>query len=171
MPNSEFIGTVVMEGRVRPEWIDINQHMNVAYYLLAFDLAVDDLWAKKGLDESYIQSGEGTTFSVEGHITYQRELLENDPYVITAQIIAYDEKRLHQFQRMYHAEKGFLAATCEWMHLHVDPVARRVSPWRQDVLERFAELAEEHASLPLPPEAGRAIRVPNPMKLDGKHNG
>lgn len=171
MANSDFIGTVVMEGRVRSEWIDINQHMNVAYYLLAFDLAVDDLWAKKGLDESYIQSGEGTTFAVEGHITYQRELLEDDPYVITAQIIAYDEKRLHQFQRMYHAEKGFLAATCEWMHLHMDPVARRVSPWRQDVLECFAELAEQHASLPLPAEAGRAIRVPEPMNLDRNKHG
>ena len=166
MSNSTFIGTVVTEGRVRPEWIDINQHMNVAYYLLAFDLAVDDLWSKKGLTESYIQSGAGTAFSVEGHITYQRELVENDPYVITAQIIAYDEKRLHQFQRMYHAEQGFLAATCEWMHLHVNPALRRVSPWPEDILARFAELAREHSTLPMPVEAGRAIRVPKPLNPD-----
>ncbi len=28
------------QGRVRPEWLDYNGHMNVAYYVLAFDLWV-----------------------------------------------------------------------------------------------------------------------------------
>lgn len=164
MSHEDILGTVVFEDRVKPEWIDINEHMNVAYYLLAFDLAVDDIWERKGITDSYIQSGEGSTFAVEGHITYQRELLENEPYIITIQILAYDEKRVHQFQRMYHAEKHFLAATCEWMHLHMNPETRRVSPWPKNILEAFAVMAEEHSSLPYPPEAGRAMRVPDPIK-------
>jgi len=55
--------------------------------------------------------------------------VEGAPYVITAQILAFDDKRIHQFQRMYHAEEGFLAATCEWMNLHFDPGIRRVASW------------------------------------------
>ncbi len=163
MSTEEMLGTVIIEDRVRPEWIDINEHMNVAYYLLAFDYAIDDLWEQKGITDTYIKSGEGSTFAVEGHITYQRELLEDEPYIITAQILAYDEKRLHHFQRMYHAEKHFLAATCEWLHLHMNPAIRRVSPWPADILDAFASLAEEHSHLPYPAEAGKAIRVPNPI--------
>ena len=29
---------------VRPEWIDYNGHMNVAYYLKVFDLSVDQFF-------------------------------------------------------------------------------------------------------------------------------
>ena len=47
----ETIGTRVGEGIVLSDWIDINQHMNVAYYVLAFDLAIDDLWATFGISE------------------------------------------------------------------------------------------------------------------------
>ena len=38
-----MLGIEVTRGTVLPEWIDINDHMNVAYYLLAFDQAVDAL--------------------------------------------------------------------------------------------------------------------------------
>ena len=31
----------IYRDKVRPEWIDYNGHMNVAYYVLAFDYATD----------------------------------------------------------------------------------------------------------------------------------
>ena len=40
---TDLQGLTVTRGSVIPEWIDINGHMNVAYYVLAFDKAVDDL--------------------------------------------------------------------------------------------------------------------------------
>ena len=60
---------------------------------------------------------------------YLSELNVDESYVVTAQVLGYDEKRIHQFQRMYHGETGDLAATAEWMNLHVDLGARRVTPW------------------------------------------
>ena len=42
-------GIEVMRGEVLAEWIDVNHHMNVAYYLLAFDQAVYSLCARIGL--------------------------------------------------------------------------------------------------------------------------
>ena len=44
-------GTDVCDGRVLEEWIDVNQHMNVAYYVLAFDWGVDELWRSFGINE------------------------------------------------------------------------------------------------------------------------
>ena len=42
MSTVTMIGSPVYEGAVKSEWIDFNQHMNVAYYVLAFDLGIED---------------------------------------------------------------------------------------------------------------------------------
>lgn len=157
--NEERAGYTVTTGVVKPEWIDINGHMNVAYYVLAFDQAVDVLWAELGLTDDYIRTAGGTTFAVESHVTWQRELREGERYGVTSQILAYDAKRLHQFQRMYHAEEGYLAATCEWLNLHVDLNTRRVGPWPDFVLRALQRFTSRQAGLPYPGEAGKKIRV------------
>ncbi len=162
MSASELEGEVVAEGSVLPEWIDANGHMNVAYYVLAFDLAVDTLWSRFGITDEYIETTRGSTFAVECHITYQDELLRGDPYLVTAQILAYDEKRIHQFQRLYHGETGRLAATAEWMNLHVDLDERRVTPWPPHILQSIDAYARGQADVQPAPEVGKrmAIRAP-----------
>jgi acyl-CoA thioester hydrolase len=156
-------GIEVMRGRVLPEWIDINDHMNVAYYLLAFDQAVDALWARFGLTEEYVKTHSSSTIAVESHVTWQREVVEGAPYVITSQVLAYDDKRIHQFQRMYQAEEGFLAATCEWMNLHFDPGIRRVAPWPEEIRARIADFADNQGVHPWPHEAGQRMQVKHPL--------
>jgi acyl-CoA thioester hydrolase len=156
-------GTVVCEGTVKPEWIDFNGHMNVAWYVHAFDLGIDALWEQFGITESYVNAGRGSTFAVENHVTWQRELHEGERYVVTSQILAYDEKRIHQFQRMYRARELALAATAEWMNLHVDLGTRRVSPWPGDVLDAIRAFVESQAGQDRPPEAGRRISVAKPI--------
>lgn len=156
-------GFEIARGHVPPEWIDVNEHMNVAYYLLAFDHAVDALWATFGLTEDYIRGNDSSTIAAESHVTWQREIVEGDPYVITAQVLAWDEKRMHQFQRMYHAEQGFLAATCEWMNLHFNPAIRRVSPWPEEIRARIGEFTDNQGQHPWPEEAGRRMHVRNPV--------
>lgn len=156
-------GVEIVRGEVLPEWIDINDHMNVAYYLLAFDQAVDALWERFGLDEAYIRAHRSSTIAAEAHVTWQREIVAGDPYIITSQILAWDEKRIHQFQRMYHAGEGFLAATCEWMNLHFDPVARRVAPWPEEIRARISDFTDNQGSHPWPPEAGRRMQVKHPL--------
>lgn len=163
MSASELCGMEVCRGQVLPEWIDVNGHMNVAYYVLAFDLGVDALWAEFGITAEHIQSNNSSTFAVESHITYRRELKEAEPYLVTAQILAFDEKRIHQFQRMYHAEEGFLAATAEWMNLHVDLSTRRVAPWPAPILTGIREIAESQGEWPYPDDAGRIMRVGKPL--------
>ena len=145
---------------VRPEWIDYNGHMNVAYYLLAFDAAADAFFDAIGIDEAYRRTTGHATFAAECHVTYQREVVAGDPLRFTAQIIGFDEKRIHFFQSMYHAERGFLAATSEWLSLHVDLRRRRVAPMPKAVLDRLAEISAIHGRLPRPPEVGRAVNAP-----------
>lgn len=160
---SAFDGVTVHTESIRPEWIDYNGHMNVAWYVLIFDHGVDGLWDELGLDAAYREKSGGTTFAVECHVNYLRELREGDPVAVTVQLLAWDAKRIHQFQRMYHADEGWLAATCEWMNLHVDMASRRVSPWPREVLDRLAAVANRHRSAPWPGQAGHRMRVPEPL--------
>ncbi|MDJ0760729.1 MAG: thioesterase family protein, partial [Woeseiaceae bacterium] len=88
------IGDVVYEGAILDEWIDVNDHMNVAYYVLAFDLAIDGLWHQLGITQDYIRDRRLSTFAVESHIEYLRELRAAEPIVITTQLLAYDQKRI-----------------------------------------------------------------------------
>ena len=161
--DTAVLGTQVADGVVKPEWIDVNGHMNVAYYVLAFDLAVDALWEEFGITSEYIETTHGSTFAVESHVTYRRELMEADPYIVTAQILAYDEKRIHQFQRLYHAERGFLAATGEWLNLHVNLETRRVTQWPDGIMERLAEATRAQAGQAWPAEAGSRMHVRKPV--------
>ncbi len=158
-----MIGIEVVRGAVLPEWIDVNEHMNVAYYVLAFDQAVDSLWEEFGITEDYINVSSSSTFAVESHIIWQRELAVNEPYVITSQLLAYDSKRIHQIMRMYHAETNFLAATAEWLNLHVDLDIRKVSPWPDPIVERIAAFAARQGDWGWPPEAGKQMSVLQPI--------
>ena len=154
---------MIAQGTVLPEWIDANNHMNVAWYVLAFDLGIDGLWDQFGITADYMQKTNGSTFAVECHVSYQRELLQGDPYIITGQILAFDEKRIHQFQRLYHAEKNFLAATAEWMNLHVDLNSRRVSPWPASILDNIGRFARAQTGNELPREFCGHMRVKKPL--------
>ena len=144
---------------VRPEYIDWNGHVNVAYYVLVFDHATDEFFDFIGLDEAYRKGRGYTTFTLECQVTYQREVLEGDPLRITTQLLDHDHKRAHYFHRMYHAEEGFLAATNELLSLHIDSRKRRSAPFPDDIMARWVEVHAGHADLPRPPEAGRPMGI------------
>ncbi len=145
------------EIRVPQAWIDYNGHMNVAYYVLAFDHCVDHLLDSLGLGESYAATGVGSTFTLQSHVLYLAEVGLDDPLRITLQLLDSDNKRLHYFMQMYHAEKGFLSATCEQVGVHVDMKSRRSADFPDTSLARLRELATAHAGLERPQQAGAAI--------------
>jgi len=163
MTDGGLIGAEVSRGRVLPEWIDVNDHMNVAYYVLAFDQGVDSLWDRFGITDEHIREMNSSTFAVESHVIYRRELKLDDPFIVTAQILAVDQKRIHQFQRLYHAEQHYLAATAEWMNLHVDLKTRRVSPWPGHILDDIKKVMAEQGNWPYPDAAGRQMYVAAPL--------
>jgi len=144
-------------GRVLPEWIDYNGHMNVAYYVLAFDQASDRLFDHFDLGERYRRTTGHSLFVLEAHVTYERELRLDDPVAVTSQLIGADAKRVHFFHRMMHGESGYLAATIELMALHVDLRGPRAAPLPPAAAEAIQRVLEEHRQLPPPPELGRRI--------------
>ena len=144
---------------VRPEWIDHNGHMNVAYYLLAFDEAAGAISQYIGYTNEYRKANSIGTFVGDYHIHYVQEVMEGDPLRFTYRIVDCDEKRFHYWQEMYHAEKGYLAAQAEAITLHIDMKVRKVSPFPPEIYERIRAIYEAHKQLPLPENLGRQVKV------------
>jgi acyl-CoA thioester hydrolase len=142
---------------VRAEWIDYNQHMNMGYYLVVFDFATDAFLDWVGLDEAHRRAQRVTTFCLEAHVTYHREVRAGDPLRFTTVLLAHDDKRIHYFHEMYHASEGYLAATNELMSLHVSLETRRAAPMAPAVVQRLARIQPVHDRLPRPPQVGRTI--------------
>jgi acyl-CoA thioester hydrolase len=142
---------------VRPDWIDHNGHMNMGYYLVVFDFATDAFFAHCGLDQAHRRAARITTFCLEAHVTYHREVRVGDPLRFVTYLLGHDAKRLHYIHEMRHAGDGWLAATNELMSLHVSQETRRGAAMAPQVLARLAAIQQAHDALPRPPQAGRSI--------------
>ncbi len=150
---------VLHQSKIKGEWIDYNGHMNVAYYVLVFDNATDALLDYLGMDEAYRKRTGFTTYVLETHVTYDRELREDDPVRVETQLLDFDPKRLHYFSQMYHGSEGFLAATTEIMLMHIDSRGPKAAAMPGEVLERVEAVMVAHRKLPRPPQAGRVIAI------------
>ncbi len=142
---------------VRPEWIDYNGHMNVAYYVLAFDFATDAFLDYIGLDHDYKAKANVTTFVGDMNVTYIREVVEGAPLRFTTQLLEFDAKKFRYFHSMYHAEDGFLAATNELLSLHIDLATRRVGAMAPEILDRLQAIQDSHGTIAVPDGAGRVL--------------
>ncbi len=118
----------------------------MGYYLVVFDFATDAWMDFIGLDRAHRREHGVTTFCLEAHVTYAREVGKGDPLRFTTRLLDYDEKRIHYFHEMYHATEGYLAATNELMSLHVSQETRRAAPMAPSVLEWLARVEKRTRS-------------------------
>jgi acyl-CoA thioester hydrolase len=151
-----FVSSVMT---VEPQWIDYNGHLNLAYYNVLFDRAVDEAYELIGVGPDYLQQHGHTTFVAEVHIRYLRELHKGDPVRVTVQLLDYDAKRFHYFEQLFHATEGWVSATSENMTLHVDMATKKVAPFPESVTRSLARMKAAHAHLPRPEAAGRRIAM------------
>jgi len=149
-----FVSSVM---RVEPGWIDHNGHLNMAYYNVLFDRAVDEVYELLALGLSYVKETGRSTFTAEVHVRYLRELLRDAPVHVTFQLLDFDEKRMHYFEQLHHAEEGWLSATSENMALNVDMAAKKVTAFPENVMARLAQMKAAHDKLPMPDGVGRQI--------------
>ena len=145
---------------VEPSWIDYNGHMNMAYYHVLFDRAVDEAFEVVGLGPDYVAERNASYYVAEVHTLYRRELKADEPVRVTLQLIGFDEKRLHFYEEIRHATEGWVAATCEVMSLHVDLAQKKVTPFPADIQANLAVMKAAHTRLPPPKDIGRVIGLP-----------
>ena len=125
---------------VEKAWTDSNNHLNMGYYLVAFDLQTDRLWPELRVGKVLRALGL-TTFAVEAWLDYQREMVEGDVIGAESRVLDYDAKRLMIEHRMFHHGEGWVSSAHEVLYLCVDVATRRVGEWPEAVLAGFARVS------------------------------
>jgi carnitine 3-dehydrogenase len=144
------------ETTVRPEWVDYNGHMSDFWYGHVFGEAMDGLYRQVGIDDAFRKGGR-MFYTVESHVKHLGEAKVSEPLYATTQVLALDDKRLHVFHRLYRKRDDALIATGEQMHLFVDTGKAKAAAIDPVLRAKLDPIAKAHASLPVPPEAGKAI--------------
>ncbi len=134
-------------------------HMRAAEYVALFDDAFLAFIRITGLTGDDLRHGTTSPFLLDLHATYLRELSPGDDIAITAQILDADDRRARVILLMQQVTGAApaLAATCELAILNVDMAARRPVPWSPPQAKIWGALGRAHASVAMPPQAGRAI--------------
>ena len=155
-------GIVSTTAQVLPEWLDYNNHMNVAYYVAAFDIGIDAFKAVIGIDLDYIEREKKSTVALESHITYQHEASLGDELSIDTRILGFDGKRCHIYQEMYRDET--LLSTLESLSISFDTALRRSCPFEPAIAERYRAVHEAQQSVAVPEWVGKSVSMERKKK-------
>lgn len=132
--------------KIIKDWIDYNDHMNVAYYLLIFDkFGADNLNRIFKMGEESAKNTGMSTMIVETNITYNQELKLDDEVDINLLYFDHDKKRLQYKLEMIHKEKKFLASTIEILSLYVDLDQRKVSEFESEKIIIMKEFIKSNS--------------------------
>ena len=113
--------------KISKEWTDYNNHMNLSYYILVFDLGAEVILSKFKMGEHSAKTTKKSTMVVETHTTYNQEVKEGDLVDVYLSHFDHDNKRLHYKLEMYDKAKNTLSATTEVLSLYIDLNIRKVS--------------------------------------------
>ena len=131
--------------KIVKEWTDYNGHMNVAYYVLIFDLfGAEILMDKFKMGEESAKKTKKSTMVVESHITYNQELIEGDEVELNLIHFDHDKKRIQYKFEMVHKEKKYLASTIEVLALYVDLKERKVAEFEKEKVDLMAKFISEN---------------------------
>ena len=147
---------------VAPEWIDVNNHMNVLYYSHVMFGAHAHFSRYLDLGEEYVhRTGCGKNV-VESHLVYERELLEGDRIEVVSRVLGVGDKRIHFSHEIYNVDRNYRAAIGEQLDIHVDLTTRRAAPFPSDVRARLEAVAQQYAQLPPLDKIGRRVTIERP---------
>ena len=127
----EFLKTY----KITKDWVDYNNHLNMAYYVLIFDKAWEVMLEKFQMGETSAKKTNKSTMVVETHTTYNNEVKENEDVDVFLTYFDHDKKRLHYKLEMIEKSTQKLSATIEMISLYVDLKERRVAEFEKDKLK------------------------------------
>lgn len=136
------------------DWIDYNDHLSEAFYVLVFGYATDAVMDRIGLGPERRAATGTSLYTVEAHIRYLHEVSLGAELRVATTIVGAGSRKLHLAHEMSVA--GGLVATEEILALHVGGSPAAVVPFPPEV----AGLIDAYTTdgEPAPDWVGRSIR-------------
>ena len=117
--------------KIIPEWTDYNGHMNLAIYIHLFDQGWDVLLDKFEMGGNSAKLEKRSTFAVESHTKYLKEVKEGDEVDINLLFLDNDNKRMVYQLEIFSKNGNYRAATSEICSVYVNLDIRRVTEIEQ----------------------------------------
>ena len=131
-------------GRVKTEWVDYNNHMNLAFYILLFDTAWEIMLEKFNIGKESAINQKRSTFAVESYTTYNQEMRVGEEVDLNLVFLDHDKKRLIYKLEMLNKQERYLAATSEVLSLYVDLSIRKVNEFETEKLKLIDKFIDEN---------------------------
>ena len=126
--------------KIISEWTDYNGHMNLAFYIHLFDQGWDVLLDKFEMGGNSAKNEKRSTFAVESHTKYIKEVKEGDEVDINLLFLDNDNKRMVYQLEIFSKNGNYRAATSEVCSVYVNLDVRRVTeiePHKMKLLDRY----------------------------------
>lgn len=129
---------------IKSEWTDYNNHLNMAYYVLIFDVAWEVILKKFNMGEQSAKTSGMSTMVVETRTTYDSEVKEGDEVEILLTFFDHDKKRIHFKLEMFEKNTKKLSSTIEMLSLFVDLNKRKVSEFDEERINLMDNFIKEN---------------------------
>jgi len=125
--------------KIIKEWVDYNNHLNMAYYILIFDQALEVLLEKFKMGADSAKNEKRSTMVVETNTKYINEVKESDEVDIMLTFFDHDKKRLHLKLEMIEKKTKKITASIEWLSLYVNLETRKVSEFENHKIKIMSD--------------------------------
>ena len=150
---------VCLRRTIPAEYLDLNNHMNMRWYVALFDDASDTLHDHLGLTREFrLDSGSGT-MDLEHHTWFINEVKAGSQICVYTRMVARSAKMIHYLMFMVNESSGNVAAHFECVNALVDLQARKVTPYPAELLNRIDAMLAEQSELAWAPPTSGAMRL------------
>ena len=130
--------------KILNKWVDYNNHLNMAYYVLIFDEAWEVMLEQFKMGSHSAETTNRSTMVVETNTQYISEVKENDEVDLMLTFFDHDKKRLHLKLEMIEKKTQKLSATMEWISLYIDLDIRKVTEFENEKIKIMNEFIEKN---------------------------
>jgi acyl-CoA thioester hydrolase len=146
---------------VQAEWVDHNGHMGIRSYTLVFDQAVSQFYKALKFSSRDLQKMHGSTiFALQETAWFKREVMLDDPLLVTSQLIDHDHNKVVTFHKLHQTRDDYVAAMYEIIEIHIDMASRKPTPFPAELASHLDKVQQVHSQLEIPPESGRGVALP-----------
>ena len=131
---------------VKKEWIDYNNHMNMAYYVLIIDRAWEVALEKFKMGANAAKNEKRSTMVVETNTKYLNEVKVGEEVDVNLTYFNHDKKRLHIKMEMIGKNTNKISASMEWISLYIDLSKRKVAEFEDEKIKLMDDFIRENKS-------------------------
>ena len=128
--------------KIIKEWVDYNNHLNMAYYILIFDQACEVILSKFKMGAESAKTEKRSTMVVETNTKYISEVEEGNEVDVMLTFFDHDKKRLHLKLEIIEKKTKKISASIEWLSLYVNLEIRKVTEFENEkmtIMDNFIE--------------------------------